>query len=226
MHQAREIDVRACGIRVARHGEMRPSIQISLFIASITAACAGGDGPALGGDLVGTWRILPNATEADPPPPEAERHTIDLRADGTYTETEGGGDTQSTSTGSYTIDNGELTITEDGETDSFSLPYLARDDRFVLGALLPDGSGDSAADTWTGTSRAGTETTTLTAELRADNPAHLNYDNAVRADDVFDGTWRQVNSDVEITLMPESNVTIHVRASLVDGVLGTAYEKI
>ena len=204
---------------------MRPSIQLSLlFITSITAAaCSGGDGPTLGGDVVGTWRILPNATDDDPAPPEAERHTLELRGDGTYTETEGADEPN---TGRYTTDNGELTVTEDGETDSFTLPYLARGDRFVLGALLPDGSGDSAADTWTGTSRIGTETTTLTAELRADNTAHLNYDNTVRADDVFDGTWRQVNSDVEITLMPEANVTLHIRATLVDGVLGTAYEKI
>ncbi len=192
---------------------------LSIF-ASVLAACGGGSG-LLGGDVVGQWRELPNATD-DAPPPVAERELFEFAADGTFVER--AGEQGDPSTGTFTTDGGQLTITEDDTGDTSSLPYLATSDRFVFGALVPDGTVDGFVGTWTAVTHSQDGDGMTTLVLDADATAHSEsvFGTEVQA---FDGTWRSVGDDLELDLDGDS-ITLTLRATLIDGVLGTAYERL
>lgn len=199
-----------------------------LPLALLTVACSGDDGPPLGGDVVGQWRELPNATDDDPPPAIDERAILTFFADGTVTRASNAGDIPEPAT--YEVSGGELTLhTTDGEgtTHTSTMPYFASDTRFVLGALIPAGEVDGLVGTWTGTVTNDDVVRTLNIELRADNTATYNSDSSVDENDVtFTGTWRSVGDDLELVLVPEENVTLHLRATRVGSALGSAYERI
>jgi len=193
------------------------TLSILLFVA---ATGCGADGNAsLGGDVVGSWRVLPNATQPDPDP-VAERQVLEFTDAGRYTETENGRVTM----GSYTTDGGDLSFTEDGDTGAFVVPYLATAERFVMGALV--GPSDGLVGTWTGEATFGSDTAIVTIELAADSTAHLSYDHSTTDDESYDGTWSAIGDDVEITYMPQENFTVHTRETRVGNVLGTAYERL
>jgi hypothetical protein len=208
-----------------REPSMRATVKICVFVmlASFVVACdGGGEGGLLGGDVVGSWRLLPNAADDDPPPAIADRHVLEFAADGTYIERERG----DMSTGTYQLDAGTLVITEDDREGFFALPYRASGNRLVLGALVPEGGADGIVGTWVGSSRSDEERIDVTLELSADASARIAYDFQVQQDEVFEGSWRAVGNDVEIVVMPQENFTFRFHVTLVEGVLGTAYERI
>ena len=195
----------------------------AILLLGFTGCIGDGDASTLGGDIVGRWRILPNTAADDPPDPIADRQVLQFNADNSYTESENG----RTTTGSYTIENGELELLGQDETEGVRVPYLATNDRFVFGVLLrPEGSADDFVGTWTATIGTPEDVSTLTIDLAADLTSQVEYDDAARAGQVYDGTWRAVNDDLEVEYMPQENFTVHIRATRVAGVLGTAYERI
>jgi hypothetical protein len=203
---------------------MRLSLLTALLpLALLTVACSGDDGPPLGGDVEGSWRQIPNATDDDPPPPVADRDVITFHADGTMAMVSPDG----TQSGTYTVSGGELTLVQvDGTTThTTTLPYRATDTTFVFGALVPAGETDGLVGAWTGQSIADGVTRSIDLTLRADMTATYA---AIGGEEPinYTGTWRAIGDDLEILVMPDPNLTIHMRARLVDGVLGAPYEKI
>ena len=199
---------------------LKPSVLLVAFLA----ACGNGEDSLLGGDPTGTWRQLPNVADDDPPDPVEERHLLEFAADGTFIERDGVAD--EASFGSWRTEGGNLVLTEDGETGSFSLPYRASADTFVLGALTPTGSTDGLVGTWSATTDQSSELVIVTMDLRADMTATIAYDRETMPDESYDGTWTAVGNDARITVMPEENFTITTQVTLVDGVLGNPYERI
>ena len=195
---------------------MRSSLLCLLLLSLV--ACKDDD-PTLGGDVVGTWRELPHATDDDPPE-IAERHLLEFTSSGTAIETENGDSEMAT----YVADDGVLTITDE-EGDIVGLPYLATSSRLVMGALVPDGDPDGFVGTWSGTSSVGTGTMTITVDLDAAMTAQIEYDRSFDEDDSYAGTWRAVGDDLEIAFMVEA-ITVRIRATRVGDVLGTAYERL
>ncbi|MEJ7600633.1 MAG: hypothetical protein WKG01_22190 [Kofleriaceae bacterium] len=177
------------------------------------------DPTALGGDVVGTWRELPNATDDDPPE-IAERQLLEFTSSGTVIETENDVSEMST----YDAGDGMLTMTAD-DGASVALPYLATSNRLVIGALVPDGDQDGFVGTWTGNSSAAGESIDLTIKLDASMTAQVDYDRSVSEDDSYTGTWRAIGDDLEVTFMVEV-FTVHMRATRVGDALGTAYERL
>ena len=203
---------------------MRLTILTALIpLALFTVACSGDDGPPLGGDVEGSWRAIPNATDDDPPPPVAERDVFTFNADGTMALVTPSG----TQPGTYTVSGGDLALTmvQGGDSHTTTFPYRATDTRFVLGALVPAGETDGMVGAWTGASTADGVLRTIDVTLNRDMTAHYVSTGGDQPLD-FTGTWRAIGGDLEILLMPEPNVTVHIHAALVDGVLGSPFEKI
>jgi hypothetical protein len=198
------------------------------FVASVAVACGGSDGSdLLGGDVTGTWRLVPNLADDDPPEPVEDRFTMEFAADGSYTETENG----RVNSGTWSTADGQLSLIEDGETEAFSLPYHAGATRMMFGALVPAGDVDGPFGSWTATipdfneeGERGEVTTTF--ELRADTTATISYDRTVDEDETYEGTWTRVGDDFRITVMPADNFTVNMHMSFADGLMGTVLEKI
>jgi len=96
----------------------------------------------------------------------------------------------------------------------------------MFGVLLrPEGPTDGFVGTWTTTIGAGEDVTMLKIDLATDLTSHVLYDHATGPDEIYDGTWRAVNDDLYTTSTQE-NFTVHIRATRVAGVLGTAYERL
>lgn len=192
-----------------------------LLLISLAAACdGGGDGSLLGGDPVGQWRELPNATDDDPPEPVAERQVLEFTADGIWNEV---GDPDER--GTWEVDGGNLILTEEGFTGSFTVPFRARGDRFVISALIPDGAVDSFIGDWTGSVIGEDGPLTFTLTLNADMTATTFTDRGIEQE-TRNGTWRNVGDDIVVTTMPQPNLTLNMRLSLVGGVLGSPYERL
>lgn len=195
-------------------------------LAFLTVACGSGDGsPLLGGDPVGRWRELPNAADPEPPPVE-QRDLLEFAADGTFIARTGAG---VESTGTWDSYDGLLVITEDGDA-SVGVPYHASADRLLLVALVPAGAVEGVIGTWTATADGVEEgqpsTVVTTLVLRSDNTASMRFDRELGEDEAFDATWSNVGSDFRIEFLPSENFIFDLNLSLVDGVLGSPYERL
>jgi hypothetical protein len=192
----------------------------TLLLATLLAACSGGSG-SLGGDVTGTWRQLPNAFDVDPSPLE-DRQTFEFHADGTIVEIENG----NTNTGHFSTNGGQLSIVGDGETKPFVIQYAVVGDRFVFGAYAPVGDVNGFVGTWTSSITFEGDSAEVTIDIAADNTAIEHEDWTVMPDQDLAGTWTAMGNDIEITQMPQPNVTVEANATLVGGVIGTAYERV
>jgi hypothetical protein len=199
----------------------KPSV---LLVAFLLAACGNGEGSLLGGDPTGRWRQVPNLADDDPPDPVEERHLLELAADGTFIERDGTADEPAF--GTWRTEGGQLVLTEDGETGTFSLPYRASGNTFVMGALTPTGSTDGLVGTWSATTDQSGELIIVTMDLRADMTMTIEYDRETMPDESYTGTWTAVGNDARLTFMPEENFTITTQVTLVEGVLGNPYERL
>lgn len=196
-----------------------------LFVLIPLAACTDdGDAasPTLGGDVVGRWRALPNATDSAPAPAPEDRHLVEFKDDGSYTDMYG----PDLWTGRYQIDAGDIALTEDGETSTIVLPFRATEDWFVLGALMPSGAADGAAGTWIGSADDGYQRMDLTLALQADATATADYDYEKDDDLHLEGAWRQIGDDVEAIMTYDGIYTVRFKMRLCEGVLGTVYERL
>lgn len=208
---------------------MRTSIaSLALLPLAFLVACGddGGGAGTLGGDVVGAWRELPNATDDDPPAAVGDRPVWTFGADGSMSLVT----PDETETGSYTLDGGDLTLLPagGGTDDALIVPYRATGDRLVLGAFLPVGDADGMVGTWTARVTSQGEPRDITLTIRADMTTTYAADgvSATAEDYSYDGTWRAIGDDLELLLMPQPNFTLHMRASLVDGVIGSPHEKL
>jgi hypothetical protein len=225
--QVADISPAPRGTSIAEGRRMLRTLSL-FFVASVAVACGGGDGSdLLGGDVTGTWRAVPNQADDDPPEPVEDRFTMEFAADGTYTETESG----RVNSGTWSTADGQLSLTEDGDTEAFTLPYHAGATRMVFGALVPAGDVDGPFGSWTATLPDSNEEgergeVTTTYEIRSDNTATISFDRTVDEDESYDGTWTRVGDDFRITVEPQENFTVNVHMSFADGLMGTLLEKI
>jgi len=199
---------------------------ISIAICCALYACGDGAGASDPADLVGTWRELPSSFDSDTP--VDMRTLITLADDGTYAidERDGGTDEMA----SYTANGDTLTLTgtENGKTTTFIQNYLVTGDRFMLGALFPQGSIDGVVGTWRGSVTFNDDKITLTLDLHADNTVHSDIHGGKATDNrVQDGTWKFEGDDVVASFV-DGNTTTNVHMQQLEGraLGGPLYERI
>jgi hypothetical protein len=178
----------------------------------LVPACGGHSDP--GGDVVGSWRMLPS----DSTTPTGDREVVSFAADGTWTSVDG----DTTEHGTYTIADGVLTV--EAPQEHHVLTYFADDQRMILDAMQPDDDGDDAVATWTGHVVDNDATEDLTIVLHDDHTAHFDALTGGKHDAV-DGTWSQDGDWVTMTIA-HGDFTTTTHAMLYDGFLGTPLEKI
>ncbi len=200
---------------------------ISIAICSLFAC---GDSPSSGGsdpaDLVGTWREIPSSFDGDTPIDQRSR--ITLGDDGSYRVEEPSHNSDESGTFVANSDTITLTGTEDGKTSKFVDNYVVTGDRFLLGALFPQGTVDGVVGTWKGNVTLDTDTITLTLDLHADNTAHYDRKGSKPADnDVRDGTWKFEGDDV-VTSFVNGGTTVNIHMQQLDGraLGGPLYERL
>jgi hypothetical protein len=200
-------------------------MRTALLLVAI-AACGGGGGNAagsLGGDPVGRWRALPNATDPGTPDPVEERIVLEFRADGTYVFTESPTDQ---TTGSWDVVDTELVLTADGDEPD-AITFYANGDRFLYAAFIKDVPSAGFTGLYRRESGiAAGERETATVELRADQTVTLTASTSTL---FAEGTWRNVGDDLEyhLTMVDGRPTDELVNAhSLVDGIIGLPFERI
>lgn len=199
-----------------------PSAPLSLLALSFALpllACGGDPGP--GGDLGGSWRELPYASD-DTPDPIDQRTVWTFNDDGTY---ERGAAGATPEVGRYEVDGADVTIIQQddaGTEHRYTVTYYASDDRLLLGVLEPDGGADGVVGSWRG--HVDNDGTGLDVHLdvAADHTGHIEY---VTADQttVYDGTWTQTGDELVLTFEVDDNgstFTLTTHAVLIDGLLG------
>lgn len=203
---------------------------VAVVLVLMTIACGDESVPAVTsdpGDVIGTWRFLPHGSD-DTPVEQRMLYTFD--ANGGYTLDTRDGTVPAT--GSFTADPERITLTDfAGTSVTLDQPYLAVDDRFILGPLVPTSSLDGIVGTWRSairsTSSSGALTTvTLTLVLRADGTAHTTFVGPTATEEQ-DGTWEQTADEVRVT--HADNSSLHDVYALEPGlgVLGGAvYERL
>ena len=165
-----------------------------LSCAAMLAACGGDGGGNDPDQLVGTWRAMPNGLNSEDPIETRDRMV--LGADGTAQFIE----TDETETGTYTADDRDITITAGAET--IRMQYVVTEDRFMFGALTPDGDVDGLVGTWAGDARRNTEDISLVVEIRADGTVTYERDSSDPSgdgDELLEGTWREDPLDFVMT---------------------------
>jgi hypothetical protein len=181
----------------------RLSFVLVLSSAAALAAC-GSDGAGNDPDqLIGTWRELPNGINAEDPIESRDRMVF--TADGSVQIIESDGP----EVGTYTADDRDVTLSS-GE-DTYRVQYVVTEDRFMFGALTPDGDVDGLVGTWAGDARLNDVDISLVAELRADGTVTYERDSSDPSgagDEVLEGTWRQDPLDLVMTFeIPSENGT-------------------
>jgi hypothetical protein len=168
---------------------------IVLSSAVVLAACGGDAGDNDPGQLVGTWRALPSGLNEGEP--VESRDQMVIGADGSVQFIEAGDPPE---TGTYTADGRDITITAGEET--IRMQYVVTADRFMFGALTPDGDVDGIVGTWAGDARRNTEDISLVVDVRADGTVTYERDSSDpsgEGDETLEGTWRQDPLDFVMT---------------------------
>jgi hypothetical protein len=201
---------------------------ISIAICCSLYACGDGAGASDPADLIGTWREIPSSFNSDTP--IDMRTLITLNDDGTYFIDERDGGTDEMASYTATGDTITLTGTEDGKTSTIIENYIATDDRFMMGALFPQGSiaGDGVVGSWRGSVTFNDDKITLTLDFHTDNTVHYETKGGKPTDDrIKDGTWKFEADDVVASFV-DGSTTINIHMQQFDGraLGGPLYEKI
>jgi hypothetical protein len=195
---------------------------LALSSLAATAACGGGGGSDPD-QLVARWTEVPTSLNPD------ELDTLVFTDDGHFTLTEADGDITA---GDWEADSTELTISgvEDGQAHTLHTLYAIEGDKFLMGALLPDGDVDGPVGVWRGNAGYDEREATFELTFNADATGRYVVDRSDgEADDVA-GTWVIEGEELVFTyeeLLEETEVTINLHFQMLPGVAigGPMYQK-
>ncbi|HEU5059186.1 MAG TPA: hypothetical protein VFU21_21785 [Kofleriaceae bacterium] len=188
---------------------------VLLMMATATTAACGGASDG-GGELVGRWELR------DEDSGELEAMYA-FEEDGTYAFREYGEAAES-HRGTYEAD-GELLLLEgidDGGHDLVGeVSYFAGGDRFILGALRPDGEVDGPVGRWTGSLRVEVDgevdvDVENAYQLAAGGGATIESRSGSRRETIDDASWTQQDGEIVVSF-ESSGVTVNLHMVLVDG---------
>jgi hypothetical protein len=193
--------------------QMLKTCALLMVATAATTACGGADDGD--GDLVGRWELR------DEDGGEL-RAIYEFEEDGSYAFREYG-ETPESHRGTYEVD-GELLIfdgTDEAGRDLVGeVSYFAGDDRFIIGALRPDGEVDGPVGRWSGSLRVEADGQVETDvessyQLAADGGASIESRSGDQSETI-DGSW--VEEDGEIVVSFErSDITINIHMVLIEG---------
>lgn len=184
-----------------------------LIVAIIAPACGGASDSS--DALVGRWELHDDET--------GELESIyDFEADGTYAFREYGEESES-NRGTYETDGGLLLLEgtdEEGAHLVGEVTFFADDERFMLGALLPDGEVDGPVGRWSGSVHVESEgEVSIDAEstyrLEAGGGATLESRSGSQRD-TYDGSWAEEADEIVVSF-EVSGITVNVHMVLIEG---------
>jgi hypothetical protein len=185
----------------------------TLLILATTAVACGGAGDD-SGSLVGRWDLHDDETG------ELEA-VYSFEADGSYRFREYG-EPGETHAGTYETDGGLLVLegTDDEGNDLVGeVTYFADDERFILGALLPDGEVDGPVGRWSGSVHVESDgevsiDAESTYQLAADGSATIESRSEGERDR-FDGTWADEEGEIVVSF-EASGITFNIHMVLIE----------
>ena len=187
---------------------------IALVILAAGAPACGGAGDS-SGDLVGRWDLFDDET--------GELEAIyAFDGDGTYRYREYGEGAE-THAGTYQTDGDLLLLdgTDDGGTHlTAEVSYFADDERFMLGALLPDGEVDGPVGRWSGSLHLENDGAVAidsanTYELAEGGGATVTARSGDESETI-DATWVSEAGEIVVSF-ERSGFTVNVHMVLIEG---------
>lgn len=193
---------------------LRTCAFLMVAAAATTTACGGaGD---TDGDLVGRWELHDEDTGA-------LRAIYDFEDDGSYAFREYGESPES-HRGTYEVD-GELLVfdgTDDQGRDlRGEVSYFAGGDRFILGALRPDGEVDGPVGRWSGSLWVEADgqvemDVENSYQLEAGGGASVESRSGDQSETFDDATWVEEAGEVVVSV-ERSGITVNVHMVLIEG---------
>jgi len=185
-----------------------------LMLAAAAPACGGSsDGAAAA--LVGRWDLHDDDTG------ELEA-AYAFDADGTYHYREYGEGAESHA-GTYETDDGLLILegmSDEGAHLRGEVTFFADQERFILGALLPDGEVDGPVGRWSGGVHVENEGEVV---IDAESSYRLETGGAATIEgrsggqsETHDGTWAEEAGEIVVSF-ESSGITVNVHMLLVEG---------
>jgi hypothetical protein len=184
-----------------------------LILAILAPACGGASDSS--DALVGRWELHDDET--------GELESIyDFEADGTYAFREYGEGAES-NRGTYETDGGLLILDgtdQEGVHLVGEVTFFADDERFMLGALLPDGSVDGPVGRWSGSVHVESEgEVSIDAEstyrLEAGGDATVESRSGSQTD-THDGSWAEEAGEIVVSF-EVTGITVNVHMLLIEG---------
>jgi len=185
-----------------------------VILATGAPACGGASDPSE--DLVGRWDLHDDET--------GELEAIyAFDDDGTYRYREYG-EAPESHAGTYETDGGLLLFdgTDDAGTHlNAEVSYFADDERFLLGALLPDGEVDGPVGAWSGSIRVESEgeltvDSETTYRLEANGTAVVTARDQDENRTIDDATWEEEAGEIVVSFTLES-IDFHIHMVLIEG---------
>lgn len=186
-----------------------------LMAAAAVTACGGAGDES--GELVGRWELTDEET--------GELEAIyDFAGDGTYAFREYG-EAGESHRGTYEAD-GELLVMEGTDDEGRDLigevSYFAGGDRFILGALRPDGEVDGPVGRWSGSLRVEAEgevemDVASSYQLAAGGGATIESRSGSQSETIDDASWVMEADEVVVSFESTSGITVNIHMVLVEG---------
>ncbi len=185
-----------------------------LVLATLVPAC-GGSSDAGADALVGRWDLHDDDTG------ELEA-AYAFDADGSYHYREYGEGAESHA-GTYETDGGLLILDgsdQEGARLHGEVTFFADDQRFILGALLPDGEVDGPVGRWSGSVLVENEGETVidaatSYQLEKGGAATIEARNRGQSE-TREGTWEAEEGEIVVSF-ESSGITVNVHMLLVEG---------
>ena len=189
----------------------------AILMAATAAVTACGGAGDEAGELVGRWELNDDDT--------GELEAIyDFAEDGTYAFREYG-EAGESHRGTYEAD-GELLIMEGTDDEGRDLvgevSYFAGGDRFILGALRPDGDVDGPIGRWSGSVRVEADgqvevDVENSYQLAAGGGATIESRSGSQSETIDDATWVEEADEIVVSFESSSGITVNIHMVLIDG---------
>jgi hypothetical protein len=195
--------------------QMLRTCAILMAASAAVTACGGAGDDA--GELVGRWELSDEDT--------GELEAIyDFGEDGSYAFREYG-EAGESHRGTYEAD-GELLIMEGTDDEGGDLvghvSYFAGGDRFILGALRPDGEVDGPVGRWSGSLRVEADgevevDVENSYQLADGGGATIESRSGSQSETIDDASWALEEDEVVVSFESSGGITVNIHMVLIEG---------